>query len=142
LYKKSVTAHIVNDLDIELLRVAKPSIVYLQYHISNMRRNQLQSIKSLSVITYLSSLNKVNPTGTVVIMTSGVGGMIIPGMSSYSIAKYAGDRFTEYLDAEYPHLRAFALSPGIPHTTLTRDSFKPFAKDHADLPGMICLYLS
>lgn len=90
----------------------------------------------------LSQPSPADPVGTVVFITSGVGGMIIPGMSSYSIAKYAGDRFTEYLDAEYPHLRAFTLSPGIPHTTLTRDSFKPFAKDHVELPGMMCLYLS
>jgi NAD(P)-dependent dehydrogenase (short-subunit alcohol dehydrogenase family) len=81
-----------------------------------------------------SQLNSADPTGTIIFITSGVGRMIIPGMSSYSIAKYAGDRFTEYLDAEYPHLRAFTLSPGIPCTTLTKNSFKPFAKDHVDLP--------
>jgi hypothetical protein len=50
----------------------------------------------------LSQPNPADPTGTIVFITSGVGGMIIPGMSSYFVAKYAGDRFTEYLHAEYP----------------------------------------
>lgn len=90
----------------------------------------------------LSQPNRADPTGTVVFITSGAGGMIIPGLSAYSIVKYSGDRFTEYLDAEYPHLRAFSLSPGIPLTGLTGDEFKPFAKDHVDMPGMMCLYLS
>ncbi len=66
----------------------------------------------------------------------------MPGMLSYSIAKFAGQCLIEYLDAEYPHLHTFTLSPGIILTGLTDESFKPFAKDHVELPGMMALYFS
>ncbi|KAH8803439.1 hypothetical protein F5884DRAFT_739815 [Xylogone sp. PMI_703] len=83
-----------------------------------------------------------DPVGTIIYITSGAGGMILPGMSSYSIAKLAGQRLTEYLDAEYARLRTFSVSPGIILTGMTHESFKPFAKDHVELPGMLALYLS
>ncbi|KAH8816904.1 hypothetical protein F5884DRAFT_818812 [Xylogone sp. PMI_703] len=83
-----------------------------------------------------------DPVGTIVYITSSIGAMIMPGTSPYSISKLAGQRLVEYLDAEYPHLRVFCLSPGIIMTSMVPDSFKPFAKDHADLPGMMALYLS
>jgi NAD(P)-dependent dehydrogenase (short-subunit alcohol dehydrogenase family) len=83
-----------------------------------------------------------DPVGTIVYITSGIGALIMPRMSSYSIAKFAGQRLIEYLDAEYPHLRAFTLSPGIILTSMTNESFKPFAKDNVELPGMMALYLS
>jgi NAD(P)-dependent dehydrogenase (short-subunit alcohol dehydrogenase family) len=83
-----------------------------------------------------------DPVGTIVYITSGLTSMITPGFSSYAIAKMAGTRLIEYLDAEYPHLRAFSLSPGIVLTALTHETFKPFAKDHIDMPGMFTVYLS
>jgi NAD(P)-dependent dehydrogenase (short-subunit alcohol dehydrogenase family) len=83
-----------------------------------------------------------NPVGTIVYINSGLAGMIQPGMAGYSIAKLAGQRLIEYLDAEFPHLRAFSLAPGIIMTGLTNDFFKPYAKDHVELPGMWALYLS
>jgi NAD(P)-dependent dehydrogenase (short-subunit alcohol dehydrogenase family) len=89
-----------------------------------------------------SQPSPADPVGTIVYITSGIGALIMPGMSSYSIAKLAGQRLIEYLDAEYPHLRAFTLSPGIILTGITPENFKPFAKDHAELPGMMALYLA
>jgi NAD(P)-dependent dehydrogenase (short-subunit alcohol dehydrogenase family) len=83
-----------------------------------------------------------DPVGTIVYITSGLGALITPGLSAYSIAKFAGQRLTEFLDAEYPRLRAFTLSPGVILTGMTHDSFKPYAKDHADMPGMMALYLA
>ena len=83
-----------------------------------------------------------DPIGTIVYITSGIGSMIIPGFASYSIAKMAGMRLIEYLDAEYPHLRAFSLSPGVILTSLTHESFVPFSKDHIEMPGMFTVYLS
>jgi NAD(P)-dependent dehydrogenase (short-subunit alcohol dehydrogenase family) len=83
-----------------------------------------------------------DPVGTIVYLTSGIGALIMPGFAGYSIAKFAGQRLIEYLDAEYPRLRAFTLSPGIILTGMTHESFKPFSKDHIDLPGMMSLYLS
>lgn len=86
--------------------------------------------------------NPEQPAGTIVYVTSAMSAMIVPGYSSYSVAKYAGNRFVEYLDAEYPNLRTFSLSPGIIVTGMTDESFKPFAKDHVDLPGLFSVYLS
>ena len=83
-----------------------------------------------------------DPVGTIVFITSGLSAIIVPGTSPYSISKLAGQRLMEYLDAEYPHLRTFSLSPGIIQTGMTSDMFKPFAKDHVELPGMMALYLS
>jgi NAD(P)-dependent dehydrogenase (short-subunit alcohol dehydrogenase family) len=75
-------------------------------------------------------------------MTSGLSSMLMPGFSAYAIAKFAGQRLIEYLDAEYPHLRTFTLSPGLIKTALTHSSFEPFTKDHVELPGMMTLYLA
>jgi NAD(P)-dependent dehydrogenase (short-subunit alcohol dehydrogenase family) len=83
-----------------------------------------------------------DPKGTIVYITSGIGGMILPGTVAYSIAKLAGQRLTEYLDADYPNLRAFTLSPGIIKTGLTQAAFEPYAKDHIDMPGLMSLYLA
>jgi NAD(P)-dependent dehydrogenase (short-subunit alcohol dehydrogenase family) len=41
-----------------------------------------------------------DPVGTIVYITSGIGGMMLPGAASYSIAKLAGQRLMEYMDAE------------------------------------------
>lgn len=83
-----------------------------------------------------------DPVGTIVYITSGIAAMILPGLAAYSIAKLAGQRMMEYLDAEYSNLRTFTLSPGIIMTQMTDDSFKPFAKDHVELPGLFSVYLS
>jgi short-subunit dehydrogenase len=83
-----------------------------------------------------------DPVGTIVYIPSGIGALIMPGMSSYSIAKFAGQRLIEYLDAEYPHLCAFMLSLGIFLTGMTHENFKPFTKDHVEFPGMMALYLA
>ena len=42
---------------------------------------------------------------------------------------------------EYPHIRAFTVAPGIVKTDMTPESFMPFAHDHAELVGMLALYL-
>ena len=83
-----------------------------------------------------------DPVGTIVYITSRLGSMLIPRFSAYAVAKLAGQRLTEYLDAEYSHLRAFTLSPGLIKTALTHGTLEPFAKDHVELPGMMTLYLA
>lgn len=83
-----------------------------------------------------------DPVGTIVYISSGLGCNVFPGFSSYSIAKHAGMRLMEYLDTEYANLRAFSLAPGIIQTGMTDELFKPFAKDHIELPGMWSVYLS
>lgn len=44
--------------------------------------------------------NPNDPVGSIVYLTSGLAGMIFPGGSGYSIAKMAGQRLTEFMDAE------------------------------------------
>jgi NAD(P)-dependent dehydrogenase (short-subunit alcohol dehydrogenase family) len=83
-----------------------------------------------------------DPVGTIIFITSALAWVIMPGWSHYSISKLAGQRLTEYMDAEYSNLRVFTLSPGIILTPMSHESFKPFAKDHIELPGMRALYLS
>lgn len=44
--------------------------------------------------------------------------------------------------SEYPTLRSFTLLPGVIQTPMVTDRFVKFALDHADLTGMLALYLS
>lgn len=68
--------------------------------------------------------------------------MTIPGMSSYGIAKHACIKIVEYLSAEHPTLRAFALNPGIVKDTETVPAFRPFALDTVALIGGFTLWLA
>ncbi|KAK4942964.1 hypothetical protein LTR10_017348 [Elasticomyces elasticus] len=86
-----------------------------------------------------------NPVGTFITVNSGLGGIMAPGMSAYSISKLAGQRFVEYLHTEYPSLRSFCMFPGIVNTdmvTATENHFAKYARDHADLTGLLALYLA
>jgi NAD(P)-dependent dehydrogenase (short-subunit alcohol dehydrogenase family) len=83
-----------------------------------------------------------DPVGTIIFMTSGLESMDVPGISSYAIAKLAGHRLIELLDVEYPRLRTFCLAPGLIMTNMMSDMYKPFAKDHVEMPGMMAVYLS
>ena len=49
-----------------------------------------------------------------------------------------------YILLEYPSLRSFTLFPGIVLTPLASEApeFIKYAKDHAELAGMLCLYLA
>ncbi|PVH78707.1 NAD(P)-binding protein [Cadophora sp. DSE1049] len=82
-----------------------------------------------------------DPVGTIIYISSIIAGQITPNFAAYAISKLAGQRFTEYLDAEYPRLRAFTLSPGIAETGMTNEFFRPFAKDDVRLVGMMALFL-
>ncbi|KAK0114987.1 hypothetical protein ONS96_013461 [Cadophora gregata f. sp. sojae] len=82
-----------------------------------------------------------DPVGTIIYITSTMAGLMVPNFAAYAISKLAGQRFTEYLDAEYPRLRAFTLSPGITGTGMTNEFFRPFAKDDVRMVGMMALYL-
>lgn len=82
-----------------------------------------------------------DPVGTIIYINSVMAGHITPNFAAYAISKLAGQSFTEYLDAEYPRLRAFTLSPGITETGMTNELFRPFAKDNVRLVGMMALWL-
>ncbi|KAK3062026.1 hypothetical protein LTR53_019554, partial [Teratosphaeriaceae sp. CCFEE 6253] len=54
-------------------------------------------------------------------------------------------RYMEFLQVEYPSLRAFTLLPGIVNTDMlhiTDPQFMRFAKDEAELTGALVLYLA
>ncbi|RAH54523.1 short-chain dehydrogenase [Aspergillus piperis CBS 112811] len=74
---------------------------------------------------------------TVVNLISTIG-LTPPGLSSYFISKLAVAKFTEFVTAENPQVATYSLSPGIVQTSMTLDSFKPFAKD----TGAVTVYLA
>ncbi|KAJ5372041.1 oxidoreductase short chain dehydrogenase/reductase family [Penicillium concentricum] len=65
-----------------------------------------------------------------------------PSLSSYFISKLSVAKMTEFVTAENPNVTAYSLSPGIVLTSMTLDSFKPFAKDSAELTGAVTVYLA
>lgn len=89
-----------------------------------------------------SQADPSNPTGTIITVNSGLAGLIDTGISAYSIGKLAGQRLNEYVDATYPNLRIFTTMPGVVATDMPSEKFAPFCLDHADLTGMLALYLS
>ncbi|PQE04027.1 oxidoreductase short chain dehydrogenase reductase family protein [Rutstroemia sp. NJR-2017a BVV2] len=82
------------------------------------------------------------PTGTIITVSSGRAGISTVGGSAYNISKLAEQRLTEHVALEYPSLRVFTTMPGIVPTDMATDFFRPFAKDHVDLTGMLALYLA
>ncbi|ATZ57945.1 hypothetical protein BCIN_15g04480 [Botrytis cinerea B05.10] len=82
-----------------------------------------------------------SPTGTIITLSSGRAGLTVPGGSTYDISKLAEQRLVEHLHLEHPSLRVFTVMPGIVPTDMVSDGFKPYALDHADLTGMLALYL-
>ncbi|KAF7915359.1 uncharacterized protein EAE98_011225 [Botrytis deweyae] len=83
-----------------------------------------------------------SPTGTIINVSSGTAGLTGARGSSYSISKLAEQRLSEHLHLEYPSLRVFTTMPGIVLTDMVSEQFKPYAVDHADLTGMLALYLA
>jgi len=87
-----------------------------------------------------------------VINTSSVGGvepgLVKPGSSAYCVAKLALIRFTEFLSAENPGVRAFVYHPGGVMTGLVEGAFPPealksgFWSDTPELAGGYCLWMS
>ncbi|KAK3646834.1 hypothetical protein LTR56_008321 [Elasticomyces elasticus] len=83
-----------------------------------------------------------NPVGTVINVSSGLEGLVSPGLSAYSTSKFAGHRYMEYLAAEYPSIRAFTLMPGIVPTDLADPQFLQYALDEGEQTGALALYLA
>ncbi|KAK4947887.1 hypothetical protein LTR10_013395 [Elasticomyces elasticus] len=89
-----------------------------------------------------SQSNPENPTGTIISVGSAASGKVFPSISSYATSKYAAQRVLEFVDAEYSQLRTFTLLPGIVATDLIHDFYRPYAKDHPELTGMVSLWLA
>lgn len=74
-------------------------------------------------------------SGTFMIMASSIAAVTMPGFSCYSIAKLAGIRIAEFLDAECPNLRVFSVDPGIVRGVAKSPVFVPYACDTVELLG-------
>jgi NAD(P)-dependent dehydrogenase (short-subunit alcohol dehydrogenase family) len=81
------------------------------------------------------------PAGTFISITSGAGTVVTPGLSSYGVAKQTDRRLIEFLNVEYPEMKAFSLDPGVVMTERTTEIFKPFAFDSPELVGMFSVWL-
>lgn len=90
----------------------------------NVRGTYLVTAAYLRLIAAESA--DFQPTVVNLISTTG---LTPPGLSSYFISKLAVAKFTEFVTAENPQVATYSLSPGIVQTSMTLDSFKPFAKD-------------
>ncbi|KAH8689313.1 hypothetical protein BGW36DRAFT_412153 [Talaromyces proteolyticus] len=85
--------------------------------------------------------------GTIIFIVSMGASFTVPGISSYSASKLSVIKLAEYLDAEHPQLRVFAIHPGILQQTETKrgmvvDTFTPFARDKGIMTGGITLYFA
>ncbi|RAK94843.1 SDR family NAD(P)-dependent oxidoreductase [Aspergillus ibericus CBS 121593] len=65
-----------------------------------------------------------------------------PGLSSYLMSKLSVAKFTEFIAAENPSVRAYSLSPGMVVTGLTVEAFKPYSRDTPELTGAVTVYLA
>ncbi|KAI9656615.1 MAG: hypothetical protein M1821_004822 [Bathelium mastoideum] len=86
-----------------------------------------------------------NGQGTVINLVSLSAAFLVHNMSSYSCAKLAAIKLTQYLSLENPDLRVFSIHPGIVQAEAGRGpvipSFTPFAKDKQVLTAGVTLYL-
>ena len=89
-----------------------------------------------------SQTDPKNPVGTIIDVNSVFAGIVMPGASAYASSKLAQHRLIDFVNAEYPRLRAFTLLPGCVDTSFITPEFKFLAKDHADLTGLLALWLA
>jgi NAD(P)-dependent dehydrogenase (short-subunit alcohol dehydrogenase family) len=80
-------------------------------------------------------------TGAFISVMSGADTVVLPGLSSYGIAKQATRRLVEFLPVEYPQLKVFELDPGIVQIRTVFDMGKGFAYDSPELAGMVSVWL-
>lgn len=78
--------------------------------------------------------------GFVCSLGSGIATMVFPGLSSYSIAKLAIARLTEYVAIENPNVIATVYHPGVVDSDMTEEhaDFGYFAKDTGECPCACC----
>ena len=134
-------------------------------HADQFREGLLKGLYSLVHYWIKSQKDPANPEGTFISVSGGLAAWLFPGVSSLGVSKLAGNRFIEFVQAgtcpcvssvvksvyvryidsraEYPSLRAFTLLPGLVQTEPLAGSFlESFAGDHADLTGLVSLWLT
>lgn len=107
---------------VEPIDKADPKVWWKDFEI-NVRGTYLMTAAYLRL---LSGNNTVQPT---IVNLISIIGLTPPGLSSYFMSKLTVAKFTEFIDAEQPSAVAYSLAPGIVPTSMTLDSFMPFAKD-------------
>ncbi|KAK1706761.1 hypothetical protein CaCOL14_005172 [Colletotrichum acutatum] len=67
---------------------------------------------------------------------------VVPTMSSYIIAKLATQQLNAHVAAEHPYnVTTVSVHPGMVHTDMTMDRFRPFAHDTPALVGGTAVWL-
>ena len=101
------------------------------------------NVRGTKLVTsyFLRLLGKEHP-GTVIVLSSGAGLVVVPGSSAYSITKLVDLRLAEYTAAENPNVTAMAFHPGIVDTEMATAFWKPFAKDTPELAGAVIVWLA
>lgn len=80
--------------------------------------------------------------GTVITLTSGMGWLVSPGASAYSLGKLVNLQMAAYVAAEAPNVTSVALHPGVVATDMTQESFRRFALDSPELVGGVGVWLA
>lgn len=83
-----------------------------------------------------------DPKGTFINLTSSLATLTFPGTSAYSISKLGCLRLVEFLDAEYPSIKAFSVNPGIVKGIARLPAFQKFALDEPELVGAFTVWLA
>ncbi|KAF2001536.1 NAD(P)-binding protein [Amniculicola lignicola CBS 123094] len=100
----------------------------------------------LCIHHYLNAFGFVNnptpPTGTIISVSTATAGFVLPGLSSYGIAKLAAVRLMEFLELEYPTIRGFSVAPGTVLTDNLATYLHRFALDTMELAGGWTTYLA
>jgi NAD(P)-dependent dehydrogenase (short-subunit alcohol dehydrogenase family) len=80
-------------------------------------------------------------TGIFISVSAGADNVVVPGLSSYGIAKQAVRHLVGSFAVEYPGLKAFELDAGIVRTTSALNMNKGFGYDNPELAGMMSVWL-
>ncbi|KAJ8124648.1 hypothetical protein O1611_g8993 [Lasiodiplodia mahajangana] len=94
--------------------------------------------------TYLMCLYFLKQSGgkgTIITISSGAAGGLVPNMSSYIPSKLAQMKFMEFIHLENPGVRVFTLLPGLLKTQMLPKMYFPFARDDPMLTGGMSLLL-
>ncbi|KAJ6157602.1 hypothetical protein N7470_005194 [Penicillium chermesinum] len=81
---------------------------------------------------------------TIISITSMPSQGVPPVLGPYSTSNAAVNKFTAYLNSEYPNINSFVLDPGVVRTDTTLDVpyLMPYANDSPLLPGGTAVWLS
>ncbi|KAJ8111003.1 hypothetical protein OPT61_g6295 [Boeremia exigua] len=81
-------------------------------------------------------------SGTIITLSTGTLGTLIPKFSSYIPSKLATTKVMEFVGLEHPRVRCFSVFPGLVATEMPPVQYREFAKDDPMLTGGLTLFLS